>query len=372
MKIDRVIISGGGTGGHIFPALAIANEISARNPGAEILFVGALDRMEMERVPEAGYRITGLPVKGFPRDKNIKKTALFALSLLKSSRKAQKIIKDFKPSIAIGVGGFASGPLLRAAARKRIPTLIQEQNSYAGITNKLLGKKAGIICVAYENMDRYFPAEKIVITGNPVRENLVRKTDNKKEGLSFFGLKEGDKVLLILGGSLGARSVNEAVLKNLELIAASGIQVIWQTGAIYYHEILERMKDVTPPNLHIREFLSQMDLAYAAADLVISRAGAGTLSELCLVGKPALLVPSPNVAEDHQTKNAMALVKKGAAQMIPDHDAAEQLFPEAFRIIRDPEKCRQLSHNISKLAKPDATRRIVDEAEKLLKKDNNE
>jgi UDP-N-acetylglucosamine--N-acetylmuramyl-(pentapeptide) pyrophosphoryl-undecaprenol N-acetylglucosamine transferase len=366
MKIERVIISGGGTGGHIFPALAIAGEIGNRFPDAEILFVGALGRMEMERVPAAGYKIIGLPVMGFPRKPGLKMLK-FVTSLLKSNRLAKKIINEFKPQIAIGVGGFASGPLLRAAAKKNIPTLIQEQNSYAGITNRLLGKKAGAICVAYDKMDRYFPADKIVFTGNPVRENLLKKIDDRNEALSFFGLKEEDKVVLVVGGSLGARSINNAMLKNVETMGKSGVHFIWQTGSIYYREITEKMKDATPDNLHIHEFLSRMDLAYAVTGVVISRAGAGTISELCLVGKPSILVPSPNVAEDHQTKNALALAEKNAAKMIPDNQIDEQLLPEAIRLVNSPEECSQLSDKIKTLAKPDATRHIVDETEKLLK-----
>lgn len=365
MNLERVIISGGGTGGHIFPALAIANEIGKRFPKAEILFVGAHGRMEMEKVPAAGYKIIGLPVSGFPRKPGVKMLT-FVVRLMKSNRLAKKIINQFKPQIAIGVGGFASGPLLRAAAKKGIPTLIQEQNSYAGITNKLLGKKAGIICVAYENMERYFPKDKIVLTGNPVRENLLQQTENKDEANEYFGLKNPGKVILIIGGSLGARSVNNAVLKNISLIAGSDAEVIWQTGSIYYKEIMDKMKDATPANLHIHEFLTRMDLAYAAAGVIISRAGAGTISELCLVGKPAILVPSPNVAEDHQTKNAEALAGKEAAILIPDSEIDEKLLPEAIRLMNDAEKCKNLSANIKMLARPNATRHIVDEALKLL------
>lgn len=365
MKLERVIISGGGTGGHIFPALAIANEIGKRYPDAEILFVGALGRMEMEKVPAAGYKIMGLPVTGFPRKPGMKMIT-FVVRLMKSNRLAKKIINQFKPQIAIGVGGFASGPLLRAAVKKGIPTLIQEQNSYAGITNKLLGKKANTICVAYDKMERYFPKEKIVFTGNPVRENLLTRVDNKTEASEFFGLKSPDKVILIVGGSLGARSVNNAVLKNISLIARSDVEVIWQTGSIYYREILDKMKDAIPGNLHIHEFLSRMDLAYAAAGVVISRAGAGTISELCLVGKPAILVPSPNVAEDHQTKNAKALAEKDAAVLIPDAEIDEKLLPEAIHLINDKEACKKLSENIKKLARPNAAGHIVDEVEKIL------
>jgi UDP-N-acetylglucosamine--N-acetylmuramyl-(pentapeptide) pyrophosphoryl-undecaprenol N-acetylglucosamine transferase len=365
MQIERVIISGGGTGGHIFPALAIANEIRKRFPDADVLFVGALNRMEMEKVPAAGYRIIGLPVIGFPRKPGTKMLS-FVVGLLKSNRLAKRIIQEFKPQIAIGVGGFASGPVLRAAAKNRIPTVLQEQNSYAGITNKLLGKNAKLICVAYDKMDRYFSAEKIVYTGNPVRENLIEKLDNKQEACQFFGLQSRKKVILIVGGSLGARSINEAMMQNLDVIAGSDTEVIWQTGSIYYRDINELLKVNAPSNLHVHEFLTRMDLAYAAADVVISRAGAGTISELCLVAKPVILVPSPNVAEDHQTKNAMSLLEKKAAIMIPDHEIKEKLIPEAIRLINSPEECKELSANIKKLAKPLATQNIVDEVEKLI------
>lgn len=365
MQIERVIISGGGTGGHIFPALAIANEIRKRNPGVDILFVGALKRMEMEKVPAAGYRIIGLPVTGFPRKPGVRMFS-FALNLIKSNRMANKIIEDFRPQIAVGVGGYASGPLLRAAARRGVPTLIQEQNSYAGITNKLLGKKAGAICVAYDNMDRYFPAEKIVFTGNPVRENMIQQPEDRVNALDYFKLSNNKKVILIVGGSLGARSVNEAVMHNMEVISASGAEFIWQTGSLYYNDIIGKLGGKVPSNIHIHEFLTRMDLAYAAADVVVSRAGAGTISELCLVGKPVILVPSPNVAEDHQTKNALALTRKGAAVMIPDAEIKEKLFAEALRLADLPGECAQLSQNIGKLARPQATQHIVDEAEKLL------
>jgi len=365
MKIERVILSGGGTGGHIFPALAIANEIRKRNPDAEILFVGALGRMEMEKVPAAGYKIVGLPVMGFPRKPGTKMITFF-IRLMKSASMARKLVREFNPQVAVGVGGFASGPLLRAAAGKKIPTLIQEQNSYAGITNKLLSKRVNSICVAYDKMNRYFPAEKIVFTGNPVRENLMQSLPDKKDAFDFFGLKEDEKVILVVGGSLGARSMNNAVMANLEFIAKAGVKIIWQTGAIYYERIQQEIKDKKPDNLQVHQFLSRMDLAYAAAGVVISRAGAGTISELCLVGKPAILVPSPNVAEDHQTKNAMALVEKDAAVMIPDAEIDEKLFPEAVRVINDENRCKELSEKIKTLAKPDATKHIVNEVEKLL------
>ena len=365
--MERVIISGGGTGGHIFPALAIANEIRSRYPAAEILFAGALGRMEMEKVPAAGYRIIGLPVTGFPRKPGIK-LFKFAWGLVKSNLIAKKLIQDFKPQIAIGVGGFASGPVLRAAAREGVPTLIQEQNSYAGITNKLLAKKANVICVAYDGMDRYFPKQKIVHTGNPVRENLLKQADNRQEAVEYFGLKENAKVVLIVGGSLGAKSVNDAVMNSMELIAASGVEFIWQTGSGYYKDILSKLEGIIPPNLHVYEFISRMDLAYAAATVVISRAGAGTISELCLVAKPAILVPSPNVAEDHQTKNALALEREGAAVLIHDFEIHEKLLVEAVSLVQSTEKCRQLSDHIKLLAKPNATKHIVDEVDKLLRK----
>ena len=363
-KINKVILSGGGTGGHIFPALAIASEIRRRNPEADILFVGALGRMEMEKIPSAGYRIIGLPVMGFPRKPSLKMITFFR-RLLQSASMARKIVKDFQPEIAIGVGGYASGPLLRAAARYKIPTLIQEQNSYAGITNKLLSKKVKTICVAYDKMERFFPAEKLVMTGNPVRENLIKKTD-RKTAVEFFNLTGNHKVVLIIGGSLGARSVNQAVLKNIPFIAESGVEVIWQTGGLYYDRIMEEIRDSKPENLQVHKFIMEMDLAYAAADLVISRAGAGTISELCLVGKAAILVPSPNVAEDHQTKNALSLVEKDAALMVRDNEIGDQLFPLAFNTVRDKEVCSGLSQKIKELARPEATKTIVDEAEKLL------
>lgn len=367
MKINRAILSGGGTGGHIFPALSIANEIKKRYPDAEILFVGALGRMEMEKIPAAGYKIVGLPVMGFPRKPSLKIFSFFG-KLLQSASMANKIVNDFKPEIAIGVGGYASGPLLRAAANRKIPTLIQEQNSYAGITNRILGRKVNSICVAYDKMERFFPSKKIILTGNPVRENLLTNNQNKTEALEYFGLDGNKRVVLIVGGSLGARSINNAVLKNLEAIEKSVVQVIWQTGAFYFNEIQTKIKDKKPDNLHIHQFLSRMDLAYSVADVVISRAGAGTISELCLVGKPAILVPSPNVSEDHQTKNAMALVDKDAAVMITDAEIDEKLFQVAFDLVNNTELCLLMATNIKILAKPEATKTIVDEVEKLITK----
>ena len=363
-KINKVILSGGGTGGHIFPALAIANEIKRRNPEADILFVGALGRMEMEKIPAAGYEIIGLPVMGFPRKPSLKIFTFFKM-LMKSSSMAKKIVKDFQPEIAIGVGGYASGPLLRAAAKKKVPSLIQEQNSYAGITNKLLSKKVNSICVAYDKMEKFFPADKIIFTGNPVRENLIQDVDTN-EALDYFSLKKEDKVILIVGGSLGARSINNSVLKNIKAIAKSGVKVVWQTGAIYYDRILNELKDSKPENLQVHKFITRMDLAYEVADLVISRAGAGTISELCLVGKASVLVPSPNVSEDHQTKNAMALVEKNAALMVRDTEIDTKLFPLAFEVVDDKKRCLTFSDKIKELAKPEATKTIVDEVEKLI------
>jgi len=365
MKIKKVIISGGGTGGHIFPALSIANEIRKRNADAEILFVGALGRMEMERVPAAGYEIIGLPVMGFPRKPSFKIFTFFK-KLRQSAKMAKDIVADFKPEIAIGVGGYASGPTLRAAAKAKVPTLIQEQNSYAGLTNKMLSKKVHTICVAYDNMQRFFPKQKIVLTGNPVRENLINITQNRTEALSYFGISGTERIILIIGGSLGARSINNAILKNLEIISKSGVQVIWQTGAIYFDRILNEIKDIKPANLQVHKFLSKMELAYAAADIVISRAGAGTISELCLVGLPTILVPSPNVAEDHQTKNAMALVSKDAAVLLKDDEIDLKLFPVALRLVKDEDRCRLMAANLKNMAMPEATKQIVDEVEKLI------
>ena len=365
MKLNKIIISGGGTGGHIFPALSIANEIKNRYPDAEILFVGALGRMEMERVPAAGYKIIGLPVTGFPRKPSLKMISFF-FKLFKSAKMARKIVKDFNPQIAIGVGGFASGPTLRAAARNKIPTLIQEQNSYAGVTNKLLSKKVNSICVAYENMEKYFPSKKIILTGNPVRQNLTELDNNKKKALDFFELNETDKIVLIVGGSLGARSINNAVLQAVDFIGKSPVKVIWQTGAFYFENITKELSGRKPANLQIHKFISRMDLAYALSDVVISRAGAGTISELCLIGKPSILVPSPNVAEDHQTKNANALVEKNAALMIPDNQIEGKLIQEAFNLVANEKKCQELAEKIKLLAKPNATNHIVNEVEKLV------
>lgn len=359
MKQLKIIISGGGTGGHIFPAISIANELKDRVPDADILFVGALGRMEMERVPAAGYPIEGLPVMGFPRKPSLKMFTFF-VKLYKSLKKARTIINEFKPDVAIGVGGYASGPVLKAAVRKGIPAILQEQNSYAGVTNKLLASKVRKICVAYPEMEKYFPADKIVLTGNPIRKNLLAKVEDKSEAYNYFGVKAERPIVLVVGGSLGARTLNESVFANLELIKQSGVQIIWQTGKYYYNDIQEKLKKWKPENLKVLEFVSHMDLAYAIADVVISRAGAGTISELCLLGKPSVLVPSPNVAEDHQTKNAMALVKNNAAVMIKDIEAKEQLWKVTFSLIEDKKQMKILGDNILKMAKPDAAKEIVD------------
>jgi UDP-N-acetylglucosamine--N-acetylmuramyl-(pentapeptide) pyrophosphoryl-undecaprenol N-acetylglucosamine transferase len=359
MEKLKVIVSGGGTGGHIFPAISIANEIRDRLPDTEILFVGALGKMEMDRVPAAGYRIIGLPVMGFPRKPSVK-MATFFFKLYQSMRQANKIIREFKPDVAIGVGGFASGPVLKAAVRKGVPAILQEQNSYAGVTNKLLASKVDKICVAYPHMDRYFPKEKIVFTGNPIRKNLAEGLANVSEAREYFKIDNGQQVVLIIGGSLGARTLNESVMENLDLIRNSAAIVIWQTGSYYYREMLERLGSNCPANLQVTEFVSRMDLAYAVADVVISRAGAGTISELCLLGKPSVLVPSPNVAEDHQTKNAMALVENQAALLIKDADSKNSLLKETFKLLGDKQRMNSLSENIRKLGRPQAAKDIVD------------
>lgn len=366
VRKPRFIISGGGTGGHIFPAISIANALRQKCPGAEILFVGAEKRMEMERVPAAGYPIIGLPVRGFDRQ-HLLSNIRTLFQLLKSMGKARKLIRDFRPDVAVGVGGYASGPLLRAAAAKKIPCLIQEQNSYAGVTNKLLAAGAARICVAYEGMERFFPKEKILLTGNPVRQDLLRSLNQKKAALNHFGLKPDRPVLLVLGGSLGARSINRAVQQQLELIEKSGVQLIWQTGKYYYKDIMAANAELGNKAIQITDFISRMDYAYALADLIISRAGAGSISEFALLGKAVLLVPSPNVAEDHQTQNALALLRKGAAVMIRDDEAGEKLIPEALALLEQPERLQALKSAIAGLALPHAAERIADEIIKLAK-----
>lgn len=362
----KIIISGGGTGGHIFPALSIADEIKRREPGAEILFVGADNRMEMERVPAAGYKIVGLPVQGLKRALTLKNIKV-VFDFLKSRRMAKSIIKDFKPHVAIGVGGYASAPVLKAASGMHIPCLLQEQNSYAGVTNKLLSKKADTICVAYENMGKYFPNEKIINLGNPVR-NIQISTVLKKEAREHFHIKTDNPVLFIMGGSLGARTLNNAMVKSLEMLADKNIEVLWQTGKYYYNTLQKELEGKLPGNIQMLDFVTRMDLAYNVSDLLISRAGALSLSEICLVGKPSVLVPSPNVAEDHQTKNAMALVEQEAARMVKDMDAEEKLIPEALSLIQDGASLVKLADNAKKLAKPNATKDIVDQVFKLLAK----
>lgn len=362
----RVIISGGGTGGHIFPAVSIANAIREKRPDARILFVGAEGRMEMQRVPEAGYEIKGLPVQGFDR-KHLWKNIGVALKALRCRQMARHIISDFRPTVAVGVGGYASGPTLAAAAAMGVPTLIQEQNSYAGVTNKLLARRARRICVAYEGMERFFPADRIVMTGNPVRQNLLAPGIGKDEAVTSFGLMPGKRTILVIGGSLGARSLNESILGNLQLVKQQkDVQFIWQTGKFYSSEINDELqRRGRPANLYVADFIADMRTAYAAADLVISRAGAGSISELCLLGKPAILVPSPNVAEDHQTKNALALVQKDAAIFVADADARRTLLPLAINTVAEPERLHRLATNIRQLARPDAAADIADEVIRL-------
>ena len=361
----RFIISGGGTGGHIFPALSIANAIKERWAQASILFVGADDRMEMERVPAAGYEIVGLPVSGFDR-KNMVKNVSVAFKLLKSLRRANKIVKNFKPNVVIGVGGYASAPVLRAAIAQNIPTLLQEQNSYAGMTNKWLGQRANTICVAYEGMEKFFPKEKIVLTGNPCRQDLEITPDKVVEGCSFFSLDPTKRTILMIGGSLGARTLNNSIVRAFPEIREQEVQIIWQCGKYYYNEMKElSVAGNIPPNVKLYDFVSRMDLAYSVADLVISRAGAGSISEFSLLGKPVILVPSPNVAEDHQTQNALALVQKNAAILVADNTAEEQLFSIALSLVKNPAKLIDLSANIILHAQHNSANRIVDEIEKL-------
>ena len=367
MKSYKVIISGGGTGGHIFPAISIANTLKRRFPDIDILFVGAEDRMEMNKVPAAGYPIVGLPVKGFDRA-HLFKNIEVVRCLLKSLSRAKKTLRDFRPDIAVGVGGYASGPTLWMASSLGIPTLIQEQNSYAGVTNKLLAKKAGRICVAYEGMEKFFPKEKIVITGNPVRQDLEEASGKREEALRFFGLSPEKKTLLVVGGSLGARTINHSIQGDLDKLFASGIQVIWQTGRYYQEEALTHLKAYRGMTIWCSDFITRMDYAYAASDLVISRAGAGSISELCILKKPVILVPSPNVAEDHQTKNAMALVNQNAALMIKDNEAKEKLVDTALSLIQDDARLVSLSENIHKMAHFHSAEQIVDEIVRIIER----
>ena len=363
----RIIISGGGTGGHIFPAISIANAIKQLEPTANILFVGALGRMEMQRVPDAGYDIKGLPVCGFDR-KHLWKNIKVLYKLWQSRRLAKAIIKEFKPNAAVGVGGYASGPTLNQCASLGVPYLIQEQNSYAGVTNKLLAKRASKICVAYEGMDRFFPSDKIILTGNPVRQNILQNNISKADARRAFQLDPEKKTILIIGGSLGARTINESILQHLSDIRNSDVQFIWQTGKVYKEAIAKRLEGEEPlANLHVTDFISDMASAYAAADMVISRAGASSISEFCLLGMPVILVPSPNVAEDHQTKNALALVNKQAAVYVKDAEAPEKLINTALSIVNDESKLNELHQNILGMALKNSAERIAEEVLKIAK-----
>ena len=361
----NIIISGGGTGGHIFPAISIANAIKELDPDCNILFVGALGKIEMDKVPAAGYKIIGLPVAGLQR-KLTTKNLSFISKLIRSLKISKNIIKEFKPDVVVGVGGYASGPVLFMANRKRIPTVIQEQNSYAGLTNKLLAKKAKAICVAYDGMEKYFPKEKIILTGNPVRQDLLNKINNRDEALTHFNLSN-KKTILIIGGSLGARTINQSVIKDLNKIGESDCQILWQTGKNYFTNAKKAKDESGFENVNVLDFIARMDLAYACADVIISRAGAGTISELCLVGKPVILVPSPNVAEDHQTQNALALVNKNAAIMIRDIDAPDSLIDVTLDLINNEKKKSELAKNISELALKDSAKIIAQEVLKLIK-----
>ena len=370
----RIILSGGGTGGHIFPAVSIADRFRARHPDAEILFVGAEGRMEMTRVPEAGYRIIGLPIAGIQRSLSMSNLAV-PFKLAASLWRARKVVRDFRPDIAVGTGGYASGPVLFAASMAGVPTLIQEQNGFAGVTNKILAKRAAKICVAYEGLERVFPKDKIVLTGNPVRASILDGKKSRQETLDEFSLSAGRKTFLVLGGSLGARAVNNAVFESIDTLASDGSQLLWQCGKLYYNQYrreLDRLVAEHPEKdlenrVALVPFISDMNAAYSVADFIISRAGAGTISELCIVGKPSVLIPSPNVAEDHQRHNAQALSSKGAAVFIPESEnLSADLSLAAARLLSDASLCSELSRNISSMARPDATSDIVDEIEKLL------
>ena len=366
MTLRKVIISGGGTGGHIFPAVAIANKIKEKYPACEILFVGAEGKMEMEKVPKAGYEIVGLPIRGLQRKLTIKNFAV-PLKLIQSLTKSKRIVKSFKPDVAIGVGGYASAAVVKIAAKKGVPTLLQEQNSYPGITNKLLSKRAKTICVAYDNLDRFFDKEKIVKTGNPVRSEVVEIKGKREEAFKHFGLDQNKKTVLVIGGSLGARTLNESLKLQVMNVIAKDIQVIWQCGRAYLENLKPFVEELKTRNIYLSDFLSKMDLAYAAADIIVSRAGAMSVSEVCLIGKPVILVPSPNVSEDHQTKNAMALVNVNAAVLVKDMDSRENLVAQIIDVLENEEQCKALSKNILKLGIDDAPDRILKEIEKLIK-----
>ena len=363
----KVIISGGGTGGHIFPAIAIANAIMKIDPAAEILFVGAKGRMEMEKVPEAGYKIIGLNISGFQR-RITWKNRTFPFKVVSSLLGARKIIKEFKPDVVVGVGGYASGPVLRIASRKKIPTVIQEQNSYPGITNKILANKVKCICVAYEGMERFFPKDKIILTGNPVRLDITELEGKRESGLEMFGLNTYKKTVLVVGGSLGARTINESIMKDLNAFLDNKVQLIWQTGRFFYGAALNACEKTKEFGIYPYAFISRMDMAYAAADVIISRAGAIAISELCLVGKPVILVPSPNVSEDHQTKNALALTGNDAAVLVRDIDASEELVKTVINLINDQERCGLLQKNIVRFGHKNASEKIADIIIKMVKK----
>ena len=361
MKPYKVILSGGGTGGHIYPAIAIAREIEKRYPNTEFLFVGAKDRMEMEKVPQAGYKIEGLWISGIQRKLSLENLK-FPFKLISSLWKSNTILKRFQPDVVIGTGGFASGPLLKRATSKKIPALIQEQNSYAGITNKLLSKSVQKICVAYDEMHRFFPKDKIVKTGNPVRNDLLTITNKRADALSIYGLASDKKTVLVIGGSLGARAVNKLINEQLDYFANHGVQLLWQTGKLYYEEY----KHLASQNVKVMAYIDQMDMAYAAADIIISRAGASSVSELCIVGKATVFIPSPNVAEDHQTKNALAITGKNAGILIRQNELGAKFQHELDSLLTDDTKRERLGNAIKELALPDATKHIVDEVEKLL------
>jgi len=364
MDISRIIISGGGTGGHIFPAIAIANEVKSRYPHAEILFIGAEGKMEMEKVPAAGYSIVGLPIRGFQRKLTFS-NFLLPFKLGYSLIKAFFIIKKFKPQVVVGVGGYASGPTLKIASFLKIPSLIQEQNSFPGKTNQLLAKSVSKVCVAYEGLEDFFPEYKIEFTGNPVRSEMVITEGKKEEAISFFNLDPLKPTILVIGGSLGARTLNQSVLNSIDLISSEGVQVLWQCGKFYYSELNEQSERLISNQIYLHEFIQRMDLAYAVADVIISRAGAISVSELCIVAKPCVLVPSPNVAEDHQTKNAKALSTNGAAILVKDTDAKELLFETTISLLKNQEKCQSISDSLRVLAKPNATKAIVDTIENI-------
>jgi len=360
------MLSGGGTGGHIFPAVSIADELKQRYPNSKFLFVGSKDRMEMEKVPQAGYEIKGLWISGIQRKLTLDNLS-FPFKLISSLYNSWKLIRGFKPDVVIGTGGFASGPLLYVASMKGIPTLIQEQNSYPGITNKLLSKSVNKICTAFEGLERFFPQSKIVLTGNPIRKDLTKSNVSKQEAAKHFGIDENKKNILVLGGSLGARAVNAQVSKILDWVKENDYQLIWQTGKLYIDDYKSLQEEMNYDGIKIHAFLNRMDMAYAAADVILTRSGAGTISELCIVGKPTIFIPSPNVAEDHQTFNAKALSSKDAAVLIPEKNIAEELIPNLDMILKDDEKIKSLSENIKKLALPNASKDIVDEIELLLK-----